>query len=110
MGGIVVHHLVQPPRIGLRDLAEEAQELLMAVPGLARLLEPAGSGLDLERSPLRATEEGAAVVISSQSRAAAKARSRTTSASMSHICATVRAAQACCAGREPGHSQQPWAA
>ncbi len=42
--GVVVAHQVQlAPRIGLRDLLEEAQELLVAVPRQAGLLDPPGS-------------------------------------------------------------------
>src|SRR4051794_27666418 len=43
VGGVIVDDQVQlPPLVGLRDLFEEGQELLAAVPRQARLLDLAG--------------------------------------------------------------------
>jgi hypothetical protein len=48
VGGIVVHHQVQlPVRIGAREVSEEGQELLVAVPVLAQPSDLAGG--DLQR-------------------------------------------------------------
>src|SRR3954452_19695517 len=47
VGGVVVAHQVQPlPRVSLGDLLEERQELLVAVPGQAGLLDPSGGHLE----------------------------------------------------------------
>ena len=57
MGGVVVADDVQPsPRVGLGDLLEEAQELLVAVPGQAGVDDLAGGYL--ERG-----EQGGGVVV-----------------------------------------------
>jgi hypothetical protein len=46
MGGVVVHDDVQlPARVCLRDLPQEPQELLVAVPGVTGVGDLAGSDL-----------------------------------------------------------------
>jgi len=65
VGGVVVaDHVQLHPRVGLGDLFEEAQELLMAMPGQTHLLDPPGRAhlLDPPGRDLQRGEQGGGAV------------------------------------------------